>query len=66
MTKPTDRFVLKWIQCNLSARISPRLTGIEWMRPWMITVASMVPPAVCKWMRDWRVPERLRETGGYL
>jgi phosphatidylglycerophosphate synthase len=41
MTKPTDRFVLKWIKCNLSARISPRLTGINWMRPWMITVASL-------------------------
>ena len=41
MTKPTDRFILKWIKCNLSARISPKLTGIEWLRPWMITLGSM-------------------------
>ncbi len=40
MTKPTDRFVLKWIKCNLSARITPRLLGLEWLRPWMITAAS--------------------------
>ena len=42
MTKPTDRFILKWIKCNLSARISPKLMGIEWLRPWMITLVSMI------------------------
>lgn len=41
-TKPTDRFILKWIKCNLSARITPRLVGITWLKPWMITVCSMV------------------------
>jgi phosphatidylglycerophosphate synthase len=41
-TKPTDRFVLKWIKCNLSARITPRLVEITWLRAWMITVCSMV------------------------
>jgi len=41
-TKPTDRFVLKWVKCNLSARITPRLLGLEWLRPWMITACSTV------------------------
>jgi len=40
-TKPTDRFVLKWIKCHLSARITPRAATIPWLRPWMITVSSM-------------------------
>jgi hypothetical protein len=39
-TKPTDRFVLKWIKCHLSARITPRLVRVKWLRPWMITVSS--------------------------
>lgn len=39
-TKPTDRFVLRWIKCHLSARITPRLVGVAWLRPWMITVGS--------------------------
>jgi phosphatidylglycerophosphate synthase len=39
-TKPTDRFILKWIKLHLSARITPRLTGVEWLRPWMITLCS--------------------------
>jgi len=41
-TKPSDRFVLKWIKCNLSAAVSPRLTCFPWLKPWMITVCSMV------------------------
>ncbi len=41
-TKPTDRFILRWIKVNLSARITPRLTGLEWLRPWMITLCSSV------------------------
>jgi phosphatidylglycerophosphate synthase len=39
-TKPTDRFVLKWIKCHLSARVTPRVARITWLRPWMITVSS--------------------------
>jgi phosphatidylglycerophosphate synthase len=39
-TKATDRFVLKWIKCHLSARITPHLVHIGWLRPWMITVSS--------------------------
>ena len=37
-TKPTDRFVLKWIKLYLSAPISSRLVRIEALQPWMITV----------------------------
>lgn len=40
-TKPTDRFVLRWIKRNASARITPRLVRFAWLRPWMITVISM-------------------------
>ena len=40
-TKPTDRFVLKWIKVNLSARITPRLVALRWLRPWMLTLFSM-------------------------
>ena len=39
-TKPMDRFVLKWVKCHLSARITPRLLGLEWLHPWMITSLS--------------------------
>lgn len=39
-TKPTDRFVLKWIKCYLSARITPTLVKVKWLRPWMITISS--------------------------
>ncbi len=39
-TKPTDRFILKWVKCNLSARITPKLVNLGWLRPWMITVSS--------------------------
>ncbi len=42
MTKPTDRFILKWIKCTLSARITPRLAEVRGLRPWMITFCSMV------------------------
>ena len=41
-TKPTDRFVLKWIKINLSAPITPLLVEFRWLKPWMITVASTV------------------------
>ena len=41
-TKSTDRFVLKRIKCHLSARITPRLIRHGWLRPWMITVVSVV------------------------
>jgi phosphatidylglycerophosphate synthase len=39
-TKPSDRFILKWIKLNLSARITPRLVSLEWLRPWMITLTA--------------------------
>ncbi len=39
-TKPTDRFVLKWIKMNLSARITPKLVAVQRLRPWMITLLS--------------------------
>jgi len=39
-TKPSDRFILKWIKINLSARITPRLIDLQWLRPWMITLFS--------------------------
>jgi len=39
-TKPTDRFVLKWIKLNLSARVTPLLVRLPWLRPWMITLSS--------------------------
>lgn len=39
-TKSSDRFVLKWIKRNLSARITPRLLRFTWLRPWLITVCS--------------------------
>jgi phosphatidylglycerophosphate synthase len=41
-TKPTDRFVLKWVKCHLSARVTPKLAPLDWLRPWMITVFSAV------------------------
>jgi len=41
-TKPTDRFVLKWIKINLSAKITPQLVNLKWLRPWMITICSSV------------------------
>ncbi len=39
-TKPTDRFILKWIKVNLSARITSKLVAIRRLRPWMITLFS--------------------------
>ncbi len=39
-TKPTDRFILRWIKMNLSSRITPRLTAWRWIAPWHITLAS--------------------------
>lgn len=39
-TKPSDRFVLRWIKVNLSAKITPRLLHWEWLAPWMITLFS--------------------------
>jgi phosphatidylglycerophosphate synthase len=40
MTKPTDRFILKWIKINLSSHITSRIVDIRWLQPWMITVMS--------------------------
>jgi phosphatidylglycerophosphate synthase len=41
MTKPTDRFILRWIKVHLSARITVSLVGHSWIKPWMITVVAM-------------------------
>jgi phosphatidylglycerophosphate synthase len=41
-TKPTDRFVLRWIKVNLSSQITPLLIQFRWLRPWMITVVSAI------------------------
>ncbi len=39
-TKPSDRFVLRWIKVNLSSKITPRLLHWNWLDPWMITLFS--------------------------
>lgn len=39
-TKPTDRFILRWIKRHLSARITPHLAQVPGLAPWMVTVAS--------------------------
>jgi phosphatidylglycerophosphate synthase len=41
-TKPTDRFILRWIKLNLSARITPKIAGRGFVKPWMITVLAML------------------------
>ena len=41
MTKPSDRFILRWIKVHLSASITVSLVGRKWIRPWMITLVSM-------------------------
>ena len=40
MLKPTDRFILKWIKVNLSARVTPHLAGRPGIHPWMVTLTS--------------------------
>ncbi len=40
MTKPTDRFVLRWIKVHLSAPVSRRVAVVRWVRPWMVTVTA--------------------------
>ncbi len=40
-TKPTDRFVLRWIKTNLSSRVTQALLKYSALRPWMITSFSM-------------------------
>jgi phosphatidylglycerophosphate synthase len=39
-TKPSDRFVLKWIKLHLSARIAPRLVDCRRVTPLLVTMAS--------------------------
>ncbi|MEJ5375052.1 MAG: CDP-alcohol phosphatidyltransferase family protein [bacterium] len=39
-TKPTDRFVLRWIKLHLSSHLTQRIQLIPWVRPWMITLAG--------------------------
>lgn len=39
-TKPTDRFVLRWMKVHLSSRVTTRIMVIAWVRPWMITLGA--------------------------
>jgi len=39
-TKPTDRFILKWIKLRLSSRVTKLLLGLPWISPWMITLGA--------------------------
>lgn len=39
-TKPTDRFVLKWIKLHLSAPITGVVYRWSFLRPWMLTITS--------------------------
>lgn len=41
-TKPSDRFILKYIKTRLSAPVTLALIGHKWLRPWIITCASML------------------------
>jgi phosphatidylglycerophosphate synthase len=41
-TKPSDRFILKWIKIHLSARITQKILPWSRLDPWMITVFSAV------------------------
>ena len=40
--KPTDRFILKWVKLNLSARVTPRIAELAFVKPWMITILSLL------------------------
>lgn len=40
VTKPTDRFLLKWIKEQLSARITPRVANLGFVRPGAVTMAA--------------------------
>jgi phosphatidylglycerophosphate synthase len=39
-TKPTDRFILKWIKIHLSAPLTRTLVKISWLRPGIVTCIS--------------------------
>ncbi|UCF38399.1 MAG: CDP-alcohol phosphatidyltransferase family protein, partial [Acidobacteriota bacterium] len=39
-TKPSDRFVLKWIKLYLSSKVTPILARFRWITPLMITCTS--------------------------
>ncbi len=39
-TKPTDRFILRWIKLHLASPISPILARLPGLRPWMLTLFS--------------------------
>lgn len=39
-TKPTDRFILKWIKLYLSAPVTLLLAKVKPLQPWMITLFS--------------------------
>jgi len=39
-TKPSDRFVLRWIKLHLSAPVTRAVQSLPWVRPWMLTIVS--------------------------
>jgi phosphatidylglycerophosphate synthase len=41
-TKPSDRFILKWIKIHLSTRVTQKVLPWSWLDPWMVTVFSAV------------------------
>ena len=41
-TKPSDRFILKWIKIHLSAGVTLKVLPWNWLDPWMITAFSAV------------------------
>lgn len=40
MTKPTDRFILRWIKVHLSAPVSRKVAVVPWVRPWVVTATA--------------------------
>lgn len=40
VTKPTDRFILRQVKLHLSSRLTRKMAGLDWIRPWMLTLAS--------------------------
>jgi len=40
-TKPTDRFILRWIKLNLASPLTLLLVRCRWLRPWMISLMAV-------------------------
>jgi phosphatidylglycerophosphate synthase len=49
-TKPSDRFVLKWIKLYLSAPVTPRLARWGVIAPWHITLSSALLGCAAGWV----------------